>query len=298
MPITNSANFKATVAPILSEPFDGLYKTNREYAPVFRSVEGTPRNQHVEPLIYGFGTAPDLGDGQPVTYDQSGELFTQNYFYRRVGLAFALTETLVDDDDHIQIGRMMSEHLGKSMLEAEEIKAANVLNRGFNAAYVGGDGSPLFASNHLGYGSTFSNLITGTMSQTTLEQILQNIRNAIDARGKKIGLKGKNLVVPPALMMQARVLLKSALRTGTGNNDINPTSGDLGDEPVVMSRLTSSTAWFVTTDAPRGLQFVWRHKVRNSMEGDFETNSMRYKAIARYAVGWTDPRGAWGSAGT
>ena len=295
-PIT-SARFKATVAPILGKAFDGLYAENKEWEEVFERVKGLPRNQHVEPFYFGFGAAPDVGDGDPVTYDFAGEQYTAIYVYRQVGLAFALTKVLVDDGDHESLGPVLAKHLGKSMRETQEIKCANVLNRAFNSAYTGPDGVSLINASHPGIGTTYSNITTGTLSQTTLETLLQNIRNAVDPRGKKIGLKAERLVVPPALEMTAKVLLKSALRAGTGNNDINPVIGSIADNPAVLSRLTSNTAWFIKTDAMQGLQFVDRTPLEKTMEGDFETNSMRYKSMERYQVGWTDPRGCFGASG-
>jgi hypothetical protein len=53
----------------------------------------------------------------------------------------------------------------------------------------------------------------------------------------------------------------------------------------------------VQTDASDGLKLAKRRGLEKSMEGDFETDSMRYKATERYAVGWTDPRGIYGTAG-
>lgn len=296
-PIT-SARFKATVAPILGKAFDGLYDENKEWEQVFTKIKGLPRNQHVEPFYYGFGAAPDVGDGDPVTYDFAGEQYTSIYVYRQVGLAFALTKVLVDDGDHESLGPILAKHLGKSMRETEEIKCANILSRAFNSAFPGPDGVSLANALHPGVGTTYSNLVTGTLSQTTLETLLQNIRAATDPRGKKIGLKAKRLFVPPALEMTAKVLLKSALRTGTGNNDINPIIGSLDDQPAVLSRLTSNTLWGVTTNAMQGLQYVDRTPLEKTMEGDFETNSMRYKSMERYQVGWTDPRGVYLSQGS
>jgi len=95
-------------------------------------------------------------------------------------------------------------------------------------------------------------------------------------------------------------LLKSVLRAGTANNDINPVkslgilSGDVAD----IARLTSATAWYVKTNAPEGLKLLKRRGLEKSMEGDFETDSVRYKATERYGVGWTDWRAIYGTAGT
>ena len=100
-------------------------------------------------------------------------------------------------------------------------------------------------------------------------------------------------------MFQAEVLLKSVLRTGTADNDINPVKsmGLLAEGQANLSRITSTTAWWVQTDAPEGLKLMMRRGLEKSMEGDFETDSMRYKATERYAFGWTDPRGVYGTPG-
>jgi len=137
------------------------------------------------------------------------------------------------------------------------------------------------------------------LSQTSLEQMLVQIRNAVDNNGKRIKLTPKQLVTSPSNVFQAEVLLNSALRAGTANNDINAvrSMGMLSEGQANLSRLTSTTAWWVKTDALKGLQMVKRRGLEKSMEGDFETDSMRYKATERYAVGWTDPRTVYGTAG-
>ena len=116
--------------------------------------------------------------------------------------------------------------------------------------------------------------------------------------GKKIRLTPKQLIVAPGNMLQAEVLLKSVLRAGTNNNDLNPikSMGMLSDV-AVLSRLTSPSAWFVQTDAQDGLKVLWRRKVEKSMEGDFDTDSVRYKSTMRMGSGWTDWRGVYGTSG-
>jgi hypothetical protein len=109
----------------------------------------------------------------------------------------------------------------------------------------------------------------------------------------------KAIVCSPSNFFQAEVILKSALRTGTANNDINPinSTGTLKDGQYNMSRLTSNTAWWVVTDAREGAKVVVRRKMKRSMEGDFETDSLRYKSTERYSAGVSDPRASWGTAG-
>jgi len=297
-----STDFRSIVEPILNECFDGVYDQRAdEWSRVFREEDGIPRNYHEEPVLYGFGAAPQLPDGTPVTYQQGGVLFLQRYVYKVYGLAFALTKVLVEDGDHIRLGQVYARHLAQSLVETKELLCANIINTAFNAAYPGGDGVSLINTAHPIVNGTFSNQLAtaANLSQTSLEQMLIQVRQAVDNNGKKIRLVPRQLVVAPGNIFQAEVLLKSVLRAGNANNDINPVKsiGLLDEGAAVLSRLTSSTAFFVQTDAPEGMKLLMRRRLEKTMEGDFETDSMRYKATERYIPGFTDPRAMYGTAG-
>jgi hypothetical protein len=297
-----STDFRSIVEPILNECFDGVYDQRAdEWSRVFREQDGIPRNYHEEPVLYGFGAAPQLPDGTPVTYQQGGVLFLKRYVYKVYGLAFALTKVLYEDGDHIRIGQTYARHLAQSLVETKELLSANVLNTAFNSSYPGGDGVPLISTAHPIVNGTFSNQLAtaAVLSQTSLEQMLIQVRQAVDNNGKRIRLVPRQLVVAPGNIFQAEVLLKSVLRTGNANNDINPIKaiGLLDEGAAVLSRLSSSTAWWVQTDAPEGMKLLMRRRLEKTMEGDFETDSMRYKATERYDVGFTDPRAMYGTPG-
>jgi hypothetical protein len=297
-----STDFRSIVEPILNECFDGVYDQRKdEWSRVFREEQGIPRNYHEEPVLYGFGAAPQLPDGSPVSYQQGGVLFLKRYVYNVYGLAFALTKVLVEDGDHIRIGQVYAKHLAQSLIETKETLSANVLNRAFNASYAGGDGVALNSASHPIVTGTVSNLLStsANLSQTSLEQMLIQIRQAVDNNNKKIRLVPRQLVVAPGNVFQAEVLLKSVLRAGTANNDINPVKsiGLMDEGATVLSRLTNANAWWVQTDAPEGMKLLMRRALEKTMEGDFETDSMRYKATERYDVGFTDWRSMYGTPG-
>ena len=298
--IMRNTQFRSIVEPILNSSFDGVYDQRAdEYKAVFSEENGTARSYHEEVVLYGLGAAPLLPDGQPVTYDEGGQLYVKRYSYDVYGLAFALTQVLVEDGEHISVGTKFSKHLAQSMTEALETVTCNHLNRGFNSSYVGGDSVALFSASHPVIGGTQSNLLTSAaLSQTSLEQALIQIRQTKDSRGKPIRVMPKQLIVHPSNMLVAEVLLNSVLRAGTNNNDLNPVkSSNLLTKSVDLSRLTSAPAWFVQTKAPDGLKVLWRRKLKKAMEGDFETDTIRYKSTMRFGSGWTDWRGAFGNAG-
>ena len=300
--VMRSSDFRAVVEPILNETFDGVYEQRvDEWRGPFREQTGVPRNYHEEPVLYGFSAAPELPDGAPVTYQDGGTLFMQRYQYRVWGLAFALTQVLVEDGDHIRIGQVYAKHLSQSLIETKETLCANILNRAFNPSYTGGDRVALNATNHPIVNGTFSNVLAtaAAMSQTSVEQMLVQIRQAVDNNGKRIRLMPRAITCAPANVMQAEVILKTSLRTGGNLNDVNPvlSMSLLKEGQYNMSRLTSNTAWWINTDAPEGLKLMMRRSLKRSMEGDFETDSMRFKSTERYIPGFTDPRAVFGTSG-
>ena len=300
-----STDFRSVVAPILNQVFDGVYDQRKdEYKAIFEEGDGIPRAYHEEPMLYGMQTAQLIPDGSPVTYDSGGQLFVKRYIYDQFGIAFALTRVLAEDGDAVRIGSVMAKHGAQSMVEAIETVTANHLNRAFTSGYTGGDGVILCSNAHTGAASftagdpAVSNLLNtaAALSQTSLEQMIVQIRKSADPRGKKITLTPQKLVVSPDNMLQAEVLLKSVLRAGTNNNDINAVK-NMNLDVVTVSRLTSTTAWFVKTDAKDGLKVLWRRRTDKSNEGDFQTDSALTKYTMRFGSGWTDWRAVFGTPG-
>jgi len=304
----SSAQFKTEVGPILYEVHDGEYdRFEIEYDKYMNVVKGLPRNQHVVPVIGGFEPAKEYESGTEMSYTSSGEVFVAAQAYKEFVLAFSIPRKLADDGDAINIGSRYVEELAVSMREAEEIEAANWLNRAFNGAYPIGDGVSLANSGHKGlFGFTYSNILStpAALSQTSLEQLLIQIRKAKDFNGKPIRIQPKDLLVSPDQMNTAIVLLNSTQRAGTANNDINPLK-DMGLtqlRPQIVTRMTSPTAFFVTTKGrgvdKNGLLWVKRiNKAEREMLGDFETKSMRYSLYHRFVAMPVDPHAIFGTPG-
>jgi hypothetical protein len=304
--IMRSTDFRPIVEPILNKAFDGVYnQRDDEYKQIFKEETGIARSYHEEPLLYGMGAAPMKPDGTPVAYDAGGVLYTQRITYDEYGIAHAMTKVLFEDGDHIRIGTIYAKHQAQSMKETIETVTANHLNRAFNSSYLGGDGVALCSNAHVsadgaavGSASRTNLLTAAVLSQTSLEQGLITVRQSKDPRGKPVTMKPKQLIVDPGNMLTAEVLLRSVLRTGNANNDINPiNSTGLVSKAITLTRLTSPTAWFIQTDCDNGLKVLWRRKMDKSMEGDFETDSVRYKSTMRFGSKWIDWRCIYGNAG-
>ena len=192
--------------------------------------------------------------------------------------------------------------LARAMAYTKQVKAAAVLNNGWNSTYTYGDGQSLFSTAHpLVSGGTNSNTTaTGVdLNETSLENAVIQIAAWTDERSLLIAAKPRKLIVPPALMFVATRLLETELRVGTNDNDINAlkNNGSIPEGYTVNHFLTDTNAWFLTTDVPNGLKHFVRTPLQNSMDGDFDTGNVRYKARERYSFGVSDPLGIYGSQG-
>lgn len=303
-PITTAAIRFAT-EPVMTVNFDGVYRSlPAEWSMIFDQTTGIRRRFYDLSRLMGFGLAVEKHEGASIIYDTSGEIYRTRVLYRRWALGFAITEDAIDDAEVINVGMVMSTHLARAMAETKEIVHVDILNRAANTAYPGGDGKPLYATDHpLGGGGTFSNYLPATeLSDYSLKQALIAVRTAPDERGHKISLKARRLIVPPDNEYVAYEIMRSEKVAGTANNNVNSIRS-LGRfmeaEPVVMTRLTSPKSWYIQTDVPSGLLSI-RHPrggMRRGMEGDFETGNLRYKATERYAALFDDPRVVYGSLG-
>jgi hypothetical protein len=272
-----------------------------EHAEIFET-EASDRAFEEEVLIVGFGNARDKSEGQGVAYDQASEGFTARYTHETVALAFSLTEEAVEDNLYDRLGARYTKALARSMAHTKQVKAANVLNNAFSSSFLGGDGKSLVATDHpLAGGGTFSNRPSAfsDLNETSLENALISISTFVDDRNMILALQGTKLVVPPQLQFVADRLLETPGRVETADNDINAirNMGLLPQGYAVNHFLTDTDAFFVLTDCPDGFKHFERSPIATSMEGDFNTGNVRYKARERYSFGFSNPRAVFASQG-
>ena len=251
--------------------------------------------------MIGFGAAPTKAEGAMINYDSGREGFVSRYVHETVALAFAITEEAEEDGLYGSLGAKYARALARSMQQTKEIKGANIFNNATGTS-VGGDGVSLLNASHpLGGGGTASNTLStaADLSETSLETILVQISTAVDDRSIPVALSGRKLAVPPQLVFIAERILKSNLRPGTADNDINAlrNMGMIPEGVVVNQRFTDPDQYFILTDCPDGMKHFLRSPIKKAVEGDFETGNLRYKVRERYSFGFTDWRGVYGSEG-
>jgi hypothetical protein len=272
-----------------------------EHKEIFET-ESSERSFEEETKLSGFSAAPVKNEGSAIAYDNAQEVFTARYNHETIALGFSLTEEAIEDNLYDSLSSRYTKALARAMAYTKQTKAAAILNNGFDSDYAGGDGQPLFSNAHpLVSGGTNSNIPTtaADLNETSLEAAVIQIAAWTDERGLLIAAKPRKLVVPPSLMFVATRLLETELRVSTADNDINAikSNGSIPEGYTVNHFLTDTDAWFLTTDVPNGLKHFVRTPMQNSMDGDFDTGNVRYKARERYSFGWSDPLGMYGSEG-
>ena len=263
--------------------------------------ETSDRAFEEEVMLSGFANASIKAEGAGVTYDTAQETFTARYTHNTIALAFAITAEAIEDNLYDRLASRYTKALARSMANTKQVTAANVLNNAFNTNYLGGDGVELCSTAHPTINGTFKNELSTSadLNETSLEQSLIDIAAFTDERGLKIAAQAVKLIIPSEQQFTADRLMASAGRVGTADNDINAIKnmGMIPQGYSVNHYLTDSDAFFIITDVPNGLKYFERSPIRTSMEGDFDTGNVRYKARERYSFGWSDPRGIFGSPG-
>ena len=268
-------------------------------------IESSERSFEEETKLSGFSAAPVKSEGAAISYDNAQEAWTTRYSHETIALGFSITEEAIEDNLYDSLSARYTKALARGMSYTKQVKAASVLNNGFNTggSYNGGDGVSLFNTAHpLVAGTSNSNTFStqADLNETSLEAAVIQIAAWTDERSLLIAAKPKKLVVPPSLMFVATRLLETKLRVGTNNNDISAinNNGTIPEGYTVNHFLTDTNAWFLLTDVPNGLKHFVRTPLQNSMDGDFDTGNVRYKSRERYSFGWSDPLGAFGSSGS
>jgi lysophospholipase L1-like esterase len=297
-------------AQLLKELLPGLnalfgleYKRYGEEHKEIYETETSERSFEEETKLSGFSAAPVKNEGSAIAYDNAQEAFTARYNHQTIALGFSLTEEAVEDNLYDTLSARYTKALARAMSYTKQVKAAAVLNNGFTGGVnAGGDGVALFSTDHpLVSGGTNSNTqATPTdLNETALENAVIQIAAWTDERGLLIAAQPRKLVVPPNNQFVATRLLETELRVGTADNDINAikNNGSIPEGYTVNHYLTDPDAYFLTTDVPNGMKHFVRTPLSTSMDGDFDTGNVRYKARERYSFGFSDPLGMFGSPG-
>jgi hypothetical protein len=248
------------------------------------------------------GLAALKTEGGQTQFDNgAGERYVYNQEHVEIGLGYAMTRKAIDDNLYKTQFHPSNLGLIESFQQTKEIYGANVLNtaQAYNQT-IGGDGKALCAVDH----PIDSGLVGNTpavqvdLGESTLLNAMIGVRtNFKDQAGLKVFARARKLIIPPQLEPVAIRLLKTELRPGTADNDVNAilsTSGGLSESFMVNDFLTSPFAWFLLTNID-GLSFMERIKFETDMQVDFVTDNLLVKGYERYSFGYYNWRAVYGN---
>lgn len=302
MAVMTRAQQLKELLPGLNALFGLEYKRyENEHVEIY-DMESSERSFEEEVKLVGFGQASVKGEGDSVSWDVGGEAWTARFNHETIAMGFSITEEAIEDNLYDSLSARYTKALARAMAYTKQVKAAYPLNNGFSA-YTTGDAVSLFNTAHTtaNGGSNSNRPTTGAdLNETSLEAATIQIAGWKDERGLLLAARPMKLIIPPAYMFTAKRILGSDLRVGTADNDLNALKA-LGTIPQgyrVNHFLTDTNAWFLKTDIPNGAKHFTRVGIKQSMDGDFQTGNVRYKARERYSFGFSDPLGMYGSPGS
>jgi len=272
-----------------------------QYDKIFTKHDSKMALERTAEMRY-LGLAQLKTEGGQTSFDSgAGERFVYNQEHTEIALGYAITRKAIDDNLYKTQFRPSNLGLVESFHQTKEIYGANILNTAqtYNAA-VGGDGVALCSTSHPIDGGSIANTPTTQidLNEASLLNAMIAIRtNFRDQAGLKIFARGRKLIIPPALEPVAIRLLKTELRPGTADNDVNAimtTAGGLPEGYMVNDYLTSSYAWFLLTNID-GLAYMERIPFETDMQVDFVTDNLLVKGYERYSFGYYNWRAIYGS---
>ena len=300
MAAIKTGNHPAALWPGVQKWFGNTYNDfNEEYTDLFE-VSSSSKAYEEDIVTKPFGLAPVKEQGAAVTYDEHTQGYTKRYTHVAYALGYICTYEELEDNLYAEVAKKRAPMLARSMRKTVETVAGNIYNRAFTSGYNGGDGVVLGSTAHPTASGNQSNILgtAADFSEAAYEDIIVQIMGATDERGLAINLMPKNLIVPRQLIFEATRVVKSVQQNDTANNAINAGKAlGLFDTPKVNHYLTDADAWFVRTDAPDGMKFIWRKKAMVTQDNDGDTMNAKTKSYMRFVCGWSDWRGVYGTAG-
>jgi hypothetical protein len=255
-----------------------------------------------EVKITGFGPAPQKARGSSITYDSEFQGQVTRYRHITYGLGYIVDMEELQDNLYDKVSQTRVQSLSRAHRVTEEIVCADIYNNSFDIAFPGSDGVQLLSAVHPNVtGGTFSNVlaIASDLNETSLEDLITQVGLATDDRGTIIALKVQKLIVHPFNWWNANRILESVFQNDTADNAVNILKATNAIPGGVFQShyLDAPNAWFLRTDAPRGLRRYTRMKAKVEKDNDFGTKNALTSAVQRFSVFWSDPLTLAGSEG-
>ncbi|MEN1985880.1 Mu-like prophage major head subunit gpT family protein [Paenibacillus hubeiensis] len=296
--------------PIYKELYALEMKNKKDFIPLLYNV--TTSNKSMESYT-GAGSEGTMEEwshsNNQVHYEDIDELWEKIIKNRKFSDGRIIERDFIDDLKLSEITRRIKS-LSGSVYKTQQMQAVEFLNNGFATTgpnwrgridkYAGPDGKPLFAADHP-YSPTNSkdvqsNLGNSPLNIDTWDETAVKMQEWVDDRGDTMAVIPDTLIVAP---YNARPAFKIAglpdadlpkFEPGSNHFDVNMYQGTI--KVIVNPFIPASKRknWFAA-DSARLKQFniwQWRRRIENGTLTDFDTEVSKFKAIGRWAYGFTN----------
>jgi len=301
MAVITTGNHPRALWPGVAGWFGRAYN---EYAPQYTdlvSVETSDKNYEEKSESTGFGLASMKPQGESISYQTDSQGYTSRWTHIVYGSGFIVTEEELEDNLYEEVSKRRAPDLAYALRQTKENVVALKFSRAFSASYLGADGASFISLTHPSINGNQSNRLTtdADISETAIEDLTIQIRNTTNARGLAIQLQTLSLHIPVALEFEAHRIYDSVLQNDTASNAVNVIKMmGLFPKGIKVNRyLTSSTAWYMRTDARHGVTLYQRRPVKFMRDNDFDTSNAKAKATERYSINHGDWREYFGTPG-
>lgn len=284
---------------VKKEFLSGYTKYQPKGSTIF-NIDTPERFNEKESVVTTDGDIPQVAEGSAYPASLVRELGTVTYTSVEYKRKWGLTQLMEDFSNYGTTMKMMMKAGYRARYKQDNLMQA-VITGGF-ATTTTWDGAYLFSASHSvgDTGVTQSNLISGALTETTLNEAYIALGLLKDHEGLTMPMDGVKLLVPQTLAKKAYELVQSPAGPETADRKKNYINS-LGIEVVVwpLFDAVSTTAWFLLTDK------MWHsltayQKVNPSMKmyTDDDTDNMWEKCRFVQVQGATDYLGVVGSLGT
>lgn len=284
-----------TIGKLVTKAVNGANMPPPEYMSIF-DEKTSNREFEMVTLVDNFTVAAAKPQGQATQYVSASQRYSTFYNHQTFALGFEISMEAKQDQKDIELTQRYTKQLMEASRRNQEYRGANVVNRGFNTNYVGGDGKPLFSLTHpTAIGNQANTLANqAAFSEAAIEDLCNLANNLKDYQGNPIAPQTQSLHIPVALQFEAERVLNSVARSGTADNDINA-NRSLGKFPkgiFVGHYYDSDNRFMIKTNVEDGLTHFNRMNPTLSQDNAFDIEVDKVKVVFRDSFGWSQWLGA------
>lgn len=303
-----SGSFNILFRPGLRSDFRDTYTNFEPEYQRWLKVGKTDRAEQAATIITGMSRLLEMGDGEPVTYEDPKIGPKVMMVDKEFGLGFIISRKAVEDDLYGKANQA-AKWLAHSARMAYEYRAASFLDDIFTGTfYKGIDGLAFMSTAHtlVNSGSTFSNMAATPvgLSIAGITQLQDLAMSALDQNGDPIAIDLDTLIIGNNAGDYNRALqiINSQLEPFTAENQENAyrlrgkeKNGNAPTKLIVSRYKQNKKSYFMVDSKLNDVHLDVRRSVDFEDTHDFDTGAAKYKTTTRFATYGVDPIGWFGA---